>query len=107
MLSSNLAQTLGGTKFINAKDMLLVTLGCATQVQLRCSTHTHTHKHTPPPHTHKHTHTHFFFYKNDLGLNEMYLFRLFEKAVGLYDPVCTAASIARYTPDGFETSEKD
>ncbi len=36
--SSCLAQALGVTKFIIVKDMILVTLCCATEVGLRCST---------------------------------------------------------------------
>ncbi len=37
MLSSCLAHDFGVTKFIFATDIILVTLCCATKVQLRCS----------------------------------------------------------------------
>ncbi len=36
-IRSCLAPTLGVTKFINVKDMILVTLCCVTEVRLRCS----------------------------------------------------------------------
>jgi hypothetical protein len=36
--SSGLAPALGVTKFINMRDIILVTLCCATKVRLRCST---------------------------------------------------------------------
>jgi len=36
--SSCLARVLGVTKILNVRDMNLVTLCCATQVWLRCST---------------------------------------------------------------------